>query len=117
MEESLRIASVDEDRNPQTSAFVPDRIQPRIVDRDQPGLIPHAQAQVLQQLQPASAPADRIVQLSHHFPAESGIVDFAPVDLGEHDEPPWIWLHHLVDDVLQLVIDEMVKPYPGKMTT
>src|SRR5580704_10493536 len=74
--ESLRIAGVNENRNPETPAFVPDRIQPRIVDREQlSGLIAHSQTQVLQKLESASAAGDGIVHQLHHLFTEIRVVD------------------------------------------
>src|SRR3954451_9022222 len=100
-EEGFWIAAMNRNWNAQTPALLPDRIDSRIVDRNQFSIfVARAQAEVFQYFQPASAAADSIIQLTHHRLAEIGLVNPAPVDLGEDDKPPRIGLHHLVDHML-----------------
>ena len=75
-----------------------------IVDRDQlAGGIAYAEAEFFQNLQPARAAGNGVVDLAHHELAEIRVVDLGPVKLREHYKPPGIGLDHVVDDGLQFV--------------
>ena len=107
MEERLGIAAVDEYGNAQTPAFLPDRIEAGVIDREQLSrLVAHAQSEILQEFQTTRSSDDRVVDLRDHLCAEVGVVDLAPIQLREDHETPGVGLDHLVDYGLQLVTPE-----------
>ena len=96
-------------------AFFPYGVKPRVVDRDQLSrFISISQTEILQLLQAARTASDRIIELSHHFLAEIGVVNFAEVDLFENDRSTArIGLHHLVDHMLQLLVPHASQDHHG----
>src|SRR5947207_11544745 len=112
MKECFGFGYMNRHGDAQPPALLPDRIEPRVVYRNQLAcLVLHSEAQILQHLQPASASRDRAVKLRHHFLAEFRIIDLGPVDLTEHDEPPGIRLNHCVDDFLKLLAQHASQDY------
>ena len=104
VKEGFRVTRVNGYRDAETSGLFPDRIDAGIVDRNQlASLVANSETKVFEYFQATCPARNRIVELLHHFRAEVRIVDFAPVDLSENDEPAGIRLYHLVDDGLQLV--------------
>src|SRR5258705_2640323 len=104
MKKCLRICRVNKYRNAKPSTFFPRRVEARVVDRDKfAGRITNAEAEFLQNFQPARAAGDRVVDLANHELAEIRMVDLRPVKLREHDETTGIRLDHAVDDALQFV--------------
>src|SRR6266849_1538253 len=104
MKKCFRVGHMNKHRNAKPSAFFPRRIEERVVDRDElTGRIANAEAELFQNLQPARAAGNGIVDLAHHELAEILLVDLGPVKLREHDEAPRIRLDHVVNNGLQLV--------------
>src|SRR6266850_1924483 len=79
MKECLGIGDMNEHRNTKPSAFLPRRVEARVVDRDElAGRITNTEAEFLQDFQPARAAGDRVVDLANHELAEIRMVDLRP---------------------------------------
>src|SRR5581483_9682168 len=71
MEESFRIASVDRYGNAQLPAFLPHRINARIIHGDELArFVPYSKPKIFQDLESAGAALHRVMELRHHFRAE-----------------------------------------------
>ena len=74
LEEGDRVGDVDDDRDPELGGGRPQRVEPRVVDGDQPAVrIARAQAERLPDLEPAGAARDRVAQPRRLRLAERGI--------------------------------------------
>src|SRR2546430_2343738 len=102
MKERLGVGHMNKNGDAKPPAFFPCRIEARVGYEDElAGRITNAEAEFLQNFQPARGAGDRVVDLAHHELAEISIVDLRPVKLREHDEAPRIGLDHVVNNGLQ----------------
>src|SRR5438067_1838063 len=77
MKECFGIGDVNGDRDAQPAAFLPDRVEPRIIDSNQFAcLVFHPEAEIFQYLEAASPARNRVIKLRHHFLTEVRIINF-----------------------------------------
>ena len=104
LEEGVRVGGVDGDRDPEAAALGPDRVETRVVHLQQAtAAVADLETELLQHLETAGAPGDRVAQLRRHRICEARLVDPRPVQLSEHREAirvgPGGSFHHLLQRV------------------
>ena len=103
LEEGTRLAGVDEHRDPELGALVPDGIQARIVDRHAPAArVGHGQAQVLEDLQAARAVAHVLGELRGGPISPPGRLNPLVVQVGEDDEAAGVAARQVAVALLEL---------------